>query len=245
MSKSESSKKIRPWKVITDRELRAYFTSPVAYIVCSLFLIASGLFCFAPFFLSKRADLRSFFSLLPILFSFFIPALTMRLFSEEKKTGSIETLLTLPVTSLDVVTGKYLAALVSSIVLLVPTLSYVIVCCMFGTPDMGPIIGGYIGAVLLAMAFSAIGVFASSVTNNQIIAFFVGMGICITLTFIHIFELLIPGAAIPFVNFISASNHFESISRGVIDTRDLLYFVSLAAVFFALTVHTIEKSRKD
>src|SRR5574344_301032 len=163
----------KTWVVIMKRELVSYFTSPIAYIVCGLFLIFSGCFFFATFFLAKRAELRNFFELLPMTFSFFIPALTMRVFSEEKRSGSIETLITLPVTSIDVVTGKYIASFISSAVLLVPTLFYVVACVIFGKPDMGPIIGGYLGAILLAASYSAIGLFASSATKSQIIAFFV------------------------------------------------------------------------
>jgi ABC-2 type transport system permease protein len=238
------SKKTSAWVVIMKRELGAYFTSPVAYIVCGLFLIFTGCFFFSTFFLAKRAELRNFFSLLPITFSFFIPALTMRIFSEEKRSGSIETLVTLPVTSLDIVAGKYVASLISSVVLLVPTLFYVITCAIFGNPDAGPIVGGYIGAILLAASFCAIGVFASSVTKNQILSFFIGIAICIFLCMISAFVQLMPAALASFVTFFSATSHFDSISRGIIDTRDVLYFVSLIALFFVLTVQVVQNARK-
>jgi len=162
----------------------------------------------------------------------------MRLFSEEKKSGSLETLMTLPVTSLDVVIGKYLAALVSSLAMLVPTLFYVITCNIFGHPDAGPIWGGYIGAVFLAAAFSAIGVFCSSVTKNQILA------ICVFLSFVSSFVFLLPPFVANLFTFISASSHFDSISRGVLDSRDLIYFVSITVFFVALTVRCMNKSRK-
>lgn len=242
MTKSSAQ---RPWAVIMRRELASYFNSPVAYIVCCLFLLLSGFLFFSTFFLGRRAELRGFFELLPITFSFFIPALTMRLFSEEAHSGSIETLLTLPVTSLDVVLGKFLAACISSCVLLVPTLFYVITCALFGSPDAGPIVGGYIGALLLAGSYSAIGLFASSVTKNQIVAFFVALALCVLLTFINIFAILMPAVLVGFTSFISATSHFESISRGIIDTRDVLYFVSVTALFFVLTVQTLERARRD
>ncbi len=226
------------------RELCSYFTSPIAYIVACLFLIASGLLVFSTFFISGRADLRNFFTLLPIVYSFFIPALTMRIFSEEKKSGSYETLLTLPVTIKDIVIGKYLAVFASSIVMLVPTLFYVLTCCAFGSPDAGPIIGGYIGAMLLAAAFCAIGVFSSAITKNQIIAFFVAFSICIVLTFLDNFAILLPAVAVPVVKFISASSHFESVARGVLDTRDLIYFVSVALGFTVSTVYVLDDSKK-
>ncbi len=241
---SKASTAGKGWKTIMKRELAAYFSSPIAYIVCCFFLIFSGFTLFSTFFIIRRAELRNFFELLPIIFSLFIPALTMRVFSEERRSGSFETLLTLPVSTIDIVTGKYLATLISALLMLLPTLFYVLTCSIFGSPDMGPIIGGYIGSILLCAAFTAIGLFASSTTKNQIIAFFVAFAICIVLSAINNFAILLPGTLVNFVSFISASSHFESISRGIVDTRDILYFISLAAVFFVLTVQSIENARK-
>lgn len=239
-----TNKKPSPAIVIMKRELATYFTNPISYIVTGLFLIITGVMFFTTFFLQNRANMRNFFSLLPILFSFFIPALTMRLYSEEKKSGSIETLMTLPVTELQVVTGKFLAAFISSAIMLAPTLLYLISILFFGKPDIGPIIGGYIGAIFLCAAFSAIGVFASSVTKNQLTAFFVAFMICIVLTMIDAFLIFLPAPIVSLLQFISANEHFTSISRGIIDTRDLIYFISLTALFFCLTVKTQENDRK-
>ena len=233
-----TDKKPSPAIVIMKRELATYFTNPISYIVTGLFLIITGVMFFTTFFLQNRANMRNFFSLLPILFSFFIPALTMRLYSEEKKSGSIETLMTLPVTELQVVTGKFLAAFISSAIMLAPTLLYLVSILFFGKPDIGPIIGGYIGAIFLCAAFSAIGVFASSVTKNQLTAFFVAFMICIVLTMIDAFLIFLPAPIVSLLQFISANEHFTSISRGIIDTRDLIYFISLTALFFCLTVKT-------
>jgi len=129
--------------VIARRELAAYFSGPIAYIVSGLFLAFTGFLFFSTFFLVNRAELRGFFALLPIMFAFFVPALTMRLFSEEWRSGSIETLLTLPVSSLDVSLGKFAAAFCFIVCMLLPTLSYVITATVLGAPDAGPIIGGY------------------------------------------------------------------------------------------------------
>lgn len=243
---NKKNKNTCSWPVIMKRELKAYFTSPVAYIVGALFLGFSGFMFFTPFFLMRRAELRGFFELLPILFSFFIPALTMRTFSEEHKSGTIETLVTLPVKTSDIVVGKYMASLVSSVSLLVPTIFYVITCCAFASSgvDAGPMIGGYVGAVLLAAAFTAIGVFCSAVTKNQIVAFFLALAVCIVLTFISMFAIFLPGAAVPFASFISSSGHFRSIARGIIDSRDIIYFVSVTAVFVVLTVNVLNNARK-
>ena len=239
-----TNKKPSPAIVIMKRELATYFTNPISYIVTGLFLIITGVMFFTTFFLQNRANMRNFFSLLPILFSFFIPALTMRLYSEEKKSGSIETLMTLPVTELQVVTGKFLAAFISSAIMLAPTLLYLVSILFFGKPDIGPIIGGYIGAIFLCAAFSAIGVFASSVTKNQLTAFFVAFMICIVLTMIDAFLIFLPAPIVSLLQFISANEHFTSISRGIIDTRDLIYFISLTALFFCLTVKTQENDRE-
>lgn len=239
-----TNKKPSPAIVIMKRELATYFTNPISYIVTGLFLIITGVMFFTTFFLQNRANMRNFFSLLPILFSFFIPALTMRLYSEEKKSGSIETLMTLPITELQVVTGKFLAAFISSAIMLAPTLLYLVSILFFGKPDFGPIVGGYIGAIFLCAAFSAIGVFASSITKNQLTAFFVAFIICIVLTMIDAFLIFLPAPIVSLLQFISANEHFTSISRGIIDTRDLIYFISLTALFFCLTVKTQQNDRK-
>lgn len=241
---------VRPKKrsvvfVIMRRELSAYFASPIAYIVGGLFLIFPAIFFVNVFFLNNRAELRNFFALLPFIFPLFVPALTMRMLAEEKRVGSLETLLTLPVTAVDVVLGKYIAACISGAVLLVPTLFYVVTCCIFGSPDFGPIIGGYLGALFLIAAYSAIGLFATSVTRNQIIAFFVALSLCFAVTFIGttFFLLFLPASLVGFLSYFSAYDHFVQISRGIIDSRDLLYFVSVAALFLVLTVQSLKRDR--
>ena len=185
-------KKKNPAFVIAARELKSYFSSPIAYIVTGLFIAASGILFFNTFFLANRAELRNFFSLLPITLSFFIPALTMRMLAEEKRSGSLETLLTLPVTAFDVVLGKYIAAFISGAILLVPSLFYVITCYVFGTPDAGPLIGGYLGSLFLIASFSAIGLYATSTTKNQIIAFFIAFAVCIILTLLNYIAVFMP-----------------------------------------------------
>ena len=226
------------------RELSAYFSGPIAYIVTGLFLLLSGILFFSTFFLQDRAELRNFFGLLPFLLSFFVPALTMRLFAEEKRSGSIETLMTLPVTETEVVTGKFLAAFISSAAMLALTLFYAVTAAMFGSPEAGPMIGGYLGALFLCAAFSAVGIFASSVTKNQIIAFFVAFAISIALTSVDLFLVFLPAPIVGFLSRFSANAHFSSISRGIIDTRDLVYFVSVTLLFFALTVKTEKDDRR-
>ena len=230
--------------IMAKRELCAYFSSPMAYIVGCLFLIFSGILFFSTFFLINRAELRNFFSILPILLSFFVPAITMRLFSEEKRIGSFETLLTLPVTPLEIVSAKFIAGFLSAASLLVPTFFYVLTAATFGKIDSGPVIGGYLGALFLIASFASIGLFASSVTKNQIIAFFIAFAICALLSFMSSFLILLPPSAVALLSFFSATAHFDSIARGIIDTRDLLYFISITAVFFGLSVKSIQNGMR-
>jgi ABC-2 type transport system permease protein len=215
---------------ILKKEFTSYFVSPIAYIVISIFLLVTGWFFFTTFFLFNQANLRNFFALLPIIFSFVVPAITMRLFSEELNVGSYEILLTLPVRFRDVVLGKFFAAVLFIAAMLIPTLAYPITVSFLGQLDWGPVAGGYIGAVLLGAAFSSIGLFASSLTRNQIIAFIIGMAICFSLTLIDKMLFFLPHSLLGFLEYLGADFHFENISKGIIDSRDILYFVSVAFV---------------
>jgi len=221
---------MRQVKNIFWKEFMTYFLSPIAYIVISIFLLITGWFFFMVFFLYNQADLRDFFGLLPIIFSFVVPAITMRLFSEEMNIGSYEILLTLPVTSRDVILGKFLASVAFISAMLVPTLAYPITISFIGQLDWGPVAGGYIGAVLLGAAFSAIGLFASSLTRNQIIAFIIGLAICFALTLIDKMLFFLPQSLLGILEYLGADFHFQNISKGIIDTRDILYFFSVSFV---------------
>ena len=212
---------------ICNKELKDYFISPIAYIVISIFLLVTGWFFFATFFYYNQADLRNFFDLLPITFSFFIPAVTMRLFSEELNVGSYEMLLTLPVTFNDILVGKFLAGVFFVAAALVPTLAYPICVAFMGQLDWGTVAGGYMGALLLGSAFTAVGLFASSLTRNQIIAFMVGMAICFTLTLIDKMLFFFPRPMLGVIGYIGADFHFKNIAKGIIDSRDILYFISV------------------
>ena len=221
---------MRQIKNIFWKEFMTYFLSPIAYIVISIFLLITGWFFFMVFFLYNQADLRDFFGLLPIIFSFVVPAITMRLFSEEMNIGSYEILLTLPVNFRDVILGKFLASVAFISAMLVPTLAYPITISFIGQLDWGPVAGGYIGAVLLGAAFSAIGLFASSLTRNQIIAFIIGLAICFALTLIDKMLFFLPQSLLGILEYLGADFHFQNISKGDIDTRDILYFLSVSFV---------------
>jgi ABC-2 type transport system permease protein len=228
---------------IFKKEFKGYFISPIAYIVISIFLILTGWFFFSTFFLYGQAEMRGFFSLLPIIFSFIIPAVTMRLFSEEFNTGSYELILTMPVSSLDIIIGKFMAAAAFVVIMLLPTFSYAVFISFIGDLDWGPVIGGYIGAILLGASFSAIGLFASSLTRNQIIAFITGMSLCFLLTLIDKMLFFLPEAALGVFQYLGADFHFQNISKGIIDSRDILYFISVCFVMLYGTNLAIQEKK--
>jgi ABC-2 type transport system permease protein len=219
-------------KTIYQRELKSYFVSPIAYIVISIFLIVIGWMFFSTFFLERQANLVKFFNLLPVFFAFVIPAVTMRLFSEEINVGSYELLLTLPVSFRDIILGKFLAAVSFVALMLSPTLIYAVTVSFFGTLDLGPVIGGYLGAILLGAAFCAVGIFTSSLTRNQVVAFILSMSICFILVVLLDFILFfIPDWLVGIFQYSSANFHFKNIAKGIVDSRDILYFLSVMFVF--------------
>ena len=228
---------------IFKKEFKSYFVSPIAYIVISIFLLVTGWFFFGTFFIYNQANLRGFFSLLPLIFSFVVPAITMRLFSEELNVGSYETLLTMPVTFIDVVVGKFFASVAFIAAMLVPTLAYPIIISFLGEMDWGPVIGGYVGAILLGSAFSAIGLFASSLTRNQIIAFIIGIAICFSLTILDNMLFFLPRSLLGVFGYIGADAHFENISKGVLDSRDILYFLSVSFIGLYATNLAVQEKK--
>ncbi len=215
---------------ILRKEIGDYFLSPIAYIVIGVFLLVTGWLFFSTFFLFNQADLRNFFNLLPITFAFVVPAITMRLFSEEINRGSYETLLTLPVTFRDIILGKFLAAVCMVGAILLPTTAYALLVSAVGELDWGPVVGGYLGALFLGAAYAGIGLFASAMTRNQIIAFIVGSVICFSLSIFDRMLVFLPPFLVDVANHVAAGYHFQNISRGIIDSRDIVYFVSVAFI---------------
>jgi ABC-2 type transport system permease protein len=215
---------------IFRKEFNTYFVSPIAYIVIAIFLLVIGWFFFATFFLFNQANLRTFYALLPIVFAFVIPAITMRLISEEINVGSDEILLTMPVTFRDVILGKFLASVALVAAMMIPTVAYPLTVSFLGQLDWGPVVGGYLGAVFLGAAFSAVGLFASALTRNQIIAFIIGLAICFTLTLIDKMLYFLPQSLLGVFAYLGADFHFQNIAKGIIDSRDILYFVSICFV---------------
>jgi ABC-2 type transport system permease protein len=215
---------------IFKREFKSYFVSPIAYIIITIFLVITGWFFFSTFFLAGRADMRDFFGLLPLILAFTIPAITMRIFAEEYRSGSFEILATLPLNKWEIVLGKFFAAHLLSLIMIAPTLIYAITISTVGSLDWGPVTGGYLGAILLSGALTAIGIFASSLTHNQIIAFIISVSISFFLTVIGNMLFLIPGFLVGFFQYLGTGYHFSSIAKGVIDSRDIIYFLSLTII---------------
>ena len=221
---------------IFKRELRSYFSSPIAYIFMVVFLLLASWFFFRGYFLYAQADLRPFFSLLPWMFLFFVPAVAMRLWSEERKLGTLELLMTLPVRDEEVILGKFLAGL--SLITMTVLLAFplVLVTARLGDIDMGPVIGGFVGSVFLGGAYLAIGLFISSLTENQIVAFILGVVACFALFIVgeNMVLFAAPASLAPLLHWLGLGAHFQSIGRGVIDSRDVLYYLTVIGFFLYL-----------
>ena len=228
---------------IYKKELRSYFTSPVAYIVMVVFLIITGWFFTNGLFLANVVSMRSVFDIIPFILLFFIPAISMRTFAEEKKSGTIELLLTKPITDYDIVIGKFLSTLSLAAITFLPTLVYVVSLKFLGPLDIGSIISAYIGLVLMCGIYVGIGLFASSLTENQVIAFIVSFLIVFILFMMNKILVFIPAPFNSILEYISSDYHFTSIARGVLDTRDLIYYFSGIYIMLLLTKTSLE-SRK-
>ena len=237
---------------ILKREITSFFSSSVGYLVIAVFLVVNGLFlwvfkgnynildhCFA--------DLSSFFELAPWVFLFLIPSITMRSFSEEMKMGTLELLLTKPISLINIVLGKYLGALVLIFLALLPTLFYIITINNLTAPlkqlDSGSILGSYIGLLFLVFAYTSIGLFASTISNNQIVAFIIAIFLCFLI--FYVFEglagLLNDSGYI--IEYLGMKTHYNSIARGVLDTRDIVYFLSVSLLFIEFSILKIKSDR--
>jgi ABC-2 type transport system permease protein len=224
------------------KELMSYFNSPIAYIFIAVFLVVGNWLFLNSFFLVGRADMRGYFQLLPWIFLFLAPAITMRLWAEEKKTGTIEFLLTLPVTNWQVVLGKFFAGLVFLFITLLLSITLPITVSFLGNPDLGPIVAGYLGALFLGGSYLALGIFISSLTKNQIVAFVLALMACF-LAFIAGADFVLAGAPssiAPVMRFLGLGAHFHDIGKGVIDSKDIIYYLSFIFLFLWLNVKVLE-----
>src|SRR5688572_30706179 len=234
--------------IIFRRELASYFATPLAYVFIVIFLVLNGAFTFYMGGLYERgqADLDPFFNFHPWLYLFLIPAISMRLWAEERKSGSIELLMTQPITLWDAVLGKFLAAWLFAGLALVLTFPLWITVAYLGEPDNGAIFAAYIGSFLMAGGFLAIGSCMSALTRNQVIAFILAVVACFIFLLagfplvLDVFSSWAPQALVNAIASLSFLTHFESISKGVIDLRDILYFTMLIAFFLLATSITLE-----
>jgi ABC-2 type transport system permease protein len=227
---------------IMKKELKSYFNGPIAYIVITVFLVFTGFFFFKDFFYFSQAEMRNLFQLMPLMLCFVIPAVTMRLLSEERHSGSFEILMTLPVSTSDIVLGKFLAGTIFSAVMISPTLIYLITVVLLGTPDFGPIAGGYAGVILLSAAYTSIGLLASSFTKNQIISFISSWAACFSLWLVDKAVIFLP-SKLEFLSCFGTDYHFQNIAKGIIDSRDIIYFISICTLSLMFTVKVIEERR--
>lgn len=232
-------------QAIYRRELSSYFDSPLAYIVIPTFLLLVGAFSlyFQDLLGMGVASMRPVFFWASVFMLLLIPAITMRLFAEEHRTGSIELLVTLPVSETSIILGKFLAAFTLVAIAIVLTCSYPLTLSMLSDVDLGPIVGGYIGLFGLGAAFTAIGTAASVGTRNQIIAFLLAILVCM-LPFASGFALnQVPASILPIVQFLSFETHFNNLARGVIDSRNLVFYGSIVALFLHAAVFGLERLR--
>ena len=225
------------------RELSAFFQTPVAYVVGIVFLVVTATLFFSTFFLFDRAELRQFFSLLPVLLALLMPALAMRLVAEERRRGTWEILATLPVRNSDVVAAKFAAVATTGLFLLVPTLFFALTVNGLGRLDAGPVVGGYLGAVLLTAVYAAMGVFASAVARNETVALILGLVLALFFALLDGFLVLMPAAIVSVVEYLSLGYHYSGFARGLVDTRSVVYLLSLTVAFLALARYRLEQLR--
>ena len=233
-----------------NKELHTYFSSPIGYLVIALFIISNGLFLFVfktdfNMLNAGFADLNSFFYLSPWLFIFIIPAMTMRSFSDEIQSGTIEILKTTPLSNWQIVLGKFFSSLIIVLILLILSLLYVYTIYQLGNPkgnlDFASIFGAYLGLVFLASSFISIGLFASTLSKNQIVAFLLAVFLSFILFYGFEFLADLSNNAILTIKNLGMYEHFQNLSKGVIDTRDVIYFISISALFLVITKLKVEK----
>ena len=238
------------FKAVFKRELKSYFTTPIAYVFLVVFLFFSGYLTFKNgFFEIRQADMTAFFVNMPLLFAFLVPATAMRLWAEERKTGSIELLFTLPITVMQAVLGKFFAAWVFLLIALALTFPMVITVFYLGQPDLGLIITGYLGSILMAGGFLAVGCFFSALSKNQVISFVLSVVACAVLVFADVpttmnyLSTFLPAGLVTAVGNMSFETHFESIQKGVLEFRDVSYFLFLIVGWVAACAVVLEERK--
>jgi len=230
-------------RTIAGRQFRSYFNGPIAYIVVAVFLLVLGFLFWQTFFLQQRATAREMFNYFSLINYFALPAVTMGLLAEEKRTGTIELLITMPVTDAQVILGKFLGVLGLYLVMMLLTLPYVFSISSLGELDWGPVFAGYFGLLLQGLALIGIGLACSSFTDNQLIAFFAALAISVFFFLIDKFLPLMPRGLQPMLEFISFDVHLNLLRRGVIAVRDTLFFLSVAGLAVLIAFRSLESRR--
>lgn len=230
---------------IFRKEFKSFFVSPIAYVFITVYLVVTNFLFFQGFFLVNQAEMRSYFGLLPWIFLFFVPAVTMRTWAEEKKVKTLEILLTWPVTDAQVVAGKFLAAFAFLGIAILLSVTIPVTLLILGDPDIGVLIASYLGALLMGAAYLAIGLWVSSLTENQIVAFIVGVVVTFALFIVGspFVTMAVHPSLVPALSYLGLGTHFDSITRGVVDSRDIIYYLSVIGFFLFLNVRSLE-SRK-
>ena len=229
---------------IYKKEFFGYFTTPMAYIFLVVFALVNGYFFSNTFFLIGQSDLRTLFNIIPMVYLFFIPAITMGLIAKEKNLGTMEVLSTLPIKDYELVLGKYLSSLSLIFVGLIFTDIHCITLLQFGTNiDYGALFSGYLGLLLVGAVYAAIGTFASSLFDNQVVAFIIAVFIVLMFFLFDKLLIFVPSFLAGIIQYLSVDYHFSNISRGVIDSRNIIYFISVIGMFLFLTVQILNARR--
>ena len=227
--------------IIFKKELKSYFNSPMAYIFLVVFAIVTGYFFTNTFFLFNQSNMRALFNIVPLVYLFFIPAITMSLIAREKNIGTMEVISTLPIKDVEFVVGKFLSALSLIALGLAFTLIHFFTLVNVGTNiDYGAVFTGYLGLLMLGSVYASVGTFASSVTDNQVIAFIISVFIVLIFFLMDKMLYFMPVSIVGLIQYISVDYHLSNISRGVIDSRNIIYFASLIGFFLFTTVRVLE-----
>lgn len=226
-------------KVIAQKDIGTYFYSPIGYIVAIVFFLIANWFFWTGFFIDNVTSMRKFFDYMPIYFIVIIPAITMKSFADEFKTGSYEMLFTLPTNITDIVLGKFFAIIGFMKILFLPTFFIALTVSVLGDFDWGTFIGAFLGTIFMGFTYVSIGVFSSAISKDQIVAFFIGMLISAAITLISYFGYFLPKNLLFIVDFFSTTSHFRNMSKGVIALRDVFYFLGMTAVFLLLTYQVL------
>lgn len=231
-------------RIIFRREMRSYFNSPMAYIFLVIFAVVSGYFFTNTFFLFGQSNLRTLFDIVPLVFLFFIPAVSMGLIARENNIGTMETISTLPLNTYEFAVGKFLAGFCLILLGLGATSIHFFTLIFVGTNlDYGAIFSGYLGLALMGATYTAIGTYASSVTENQVVSFIIGVFLVLIFFMLDKTLVFVPHSLAAMLQFLAVDYHLSNISRGVIDSRNLIYFFSMIGFFIFLTIQTLEVRR--